>query len=493
MIRRAAVLLAVFLWLGAMFALGLNAQERRATWVVNAVDASQIDSLRAAVAVLGGSSDHPDVVFYRIRGPYKGLRDSLFVYADSNREAPVGRRTAVTGPWKRWVQFVELDGLIEVPRDSTPEGAAPLEAVFWFKDLHGAGLACAMGACGKNVKVGAADTGMDRDHPEFAGRLLYGKGYGGTTIIGGVIDSTDFADNIPGCNGHGTHVESTLGGATMGGAKDATLVFYRVMNTGDGGCLAASSNTTKALLDATRNGVDVMNVSIGHSQSYSMGLALLARKAAGLVTCGASGNDGTGPTIYWPGGDSSAVGAGAVDAAGARAYFSRWGPALDFVGAGVGVLGASPGGGYVTKSGTSMGSPWTCTTIAQLLSTPEFQAMPKNKARVDSAQALLCASAKFKPVGGRDDYMGCGVPDASRAIALMRGGGEVAAPKTDTLTTAAAVTVCKPFVTTWPAWRAVTSTPWITLTSTQDSLCYTTIPALMPPGGGTATIQILRQ
>lgn len=488
-IRRVGIALAVILWLGAMFALGLSAQERQATWIVGAAEVAHVDSLRAAVAVMGGASDRPDPSFYRVRGPYRGLRDSLFVYADSNRDAPVGRRTAVTGPWKRWVRFVELDGLTEVPRDSTPDGAAPLEAASWPQVLHGSDVACTwFGACGQGTTGAGADTGVDRFHPEFAGKLLWGKNVTGATLGGPPVDSLDFSDTVAGCNGHGTHTASSLAGRTVAMARDASLVAYRVFAPNPNGCLSYTSAGTLAILDATRNGLDAINESIGYNSSAAMGSAVTAARNAGMVVCGSNGNTGA-PGVYAPALFADAIASAAVDGVGSRAPFSTTGPETDFGTAGVNVRGALPGGAYGDKSGTSMGSPFTCSLFLQLFSTPEFRAMPRTRAKVDSAQTLMCASAERRPAGGRDSNIGCGTPNVARAIAMMRGGILPAAKLIDTMMTAAAVTVCKAIVWTTP-WKATTNTPWVTLSSTQNEVCYTTIPALMPVGGGAAVVRV---
>lgn len=441
---------ALWLTLGLLLIPSVAEAQADSVWAFSVVPAGMVDSIvqrsqrdTSVTTIRNG----PRMVLWG--APYLKtfrLRDSLRVWCTGRCQ------------WE-WDSVVPVDSLTDAG-----DGALAL----WMHALHGSDSACAMGSCGAGVSVGNADTGADKDHPEFAGRFWYGKNYGGHSGPGPAPDSTDFSDTIAGCNGHGTHVLSSMGGISTGGALAARLVAYRVMNSGNGGCLAYSSASTRALLDATRNGVDVMNISIAHNQSYAMGQALVARKNAGFVTCGSSGNDGSGPTLFWPAGDSSGVGAGAADAGGNRASFSRWGPALDFLGAGVGVWGAVPGG-YAGKSGTSMGSPWTCATFAQVYSTAEFQAMPKTRVKVDSAQSLLCRTATRKPASGRDDYVGCGIPHAARAIADLRGGVWIAG---DTLQVVEGVQEkCFPMVAT----RAFTvhATSGVAWRRDGDSVCLT--------------------
>ena len=62
------------------------------------------------------------------------------------------------------------------------------------------------------------DAGVRKTHSEFGGRAVHGAYT--TTPIG--IASDD-------CNGHGTHVAGTIGGATYGVAKAVRLVAVRVL------------------------------------------------------------------------------------------------------------------------------------------------------------------------------------------------------------------------------------------------------------------------
>src|SRR5829696_8959073 len=70
---------------------------------------------------------------------------------------------------------------------------------------------------GAGVRAYVIDTGIRFGHSDFGGRAVTGY----DAVDGGSADD---------CNGHGTHVASTLGGATYGVAKGVTLVGVRVLN-----------------------------------------------------------------------------------------------------------------------------------------------------------------------------------------------------------------------------------------------------------------------
>ncbi|NIR36338.1 MAG: S8 family serine peptidase, partial [Actinobacteria bacterium] len=73
---------------------------------------------------------------------------------------------------------------------------------------------------GAGVHAYIIDTGMDTDHPEFAGRV--GEGFSST--------GSSFEDD----NGHGTHVAGTVGGSEFGVAKEVTLHAVKVLRNGFG-------------------------------------------------------------------------------------------------------------------------------------------------------------------------------------------------------------------------------------------------------------------
>ena len=76
---------------------------------------------------------------------------------------------------------------------------------------------------GLGVKAYIIDTGIRKTHTEFGGRAIHGY-----TAISDGIGSDD-------CNGHGTHVAGTVGGASYGVAKSVTLVAVRVLDCAGSG------------------------------------------------------------------------------------------------------------------------------------------------------------------------------------------------------------------------------------------------------------------
>src|SRR5919201_5862733 len=76
------------------------------------------------------------------------------------------------------------------------------------------------GGTGSNYTAYVIDTGVRTTHVEFGGRATTGY-----TVPDGAGDID--------CQGHGTHVAGTLGGATYGVAKGVKIVSVRVFGYGN--------------------------------------------------------------------------------------------------------------------------------------------------------------------------------------------------------------------------------------------------------------------
>lgn len=202
-------------------------------------------------------------------------------------------------------------------------------------------------ATGKGVKAYVVDTGIDPAHSEFGGRVVSGYDAVGDGRAG--MD----------CNGHGTHVAGTVGGATSGVAKDVSLVNVRVLDCeGRGtwaGILAGFDWVAK---DAERSGVPaVLNASLGGDRSTAVDAAVEAVADAGVLPVVAAGNDNRDACDVSPAAADGVFTVGASDRQDRETSFSNWGPCLSLYAPGADIVSARLGGGTVSLNGTSMASP----------------------------------------------------------------------------------------------------------------------------------------
>jgi serine protease len=153
----------------------------------------------------------------------------------------------------------------------------------------------ARGARGAGVMIAVIDSGLDRSHPEFAGKIVPGGGDFVGASDGGCPGPEDE-------NGHGTHVSGILGaiaGNGTGGAgvaPDSVIVPQRVADV-DG--VYQDADLVEGLDAAVRSGARVINLSMGSGTSQTLAGPQLAPAveaamdkavAAGIVVVAAAGN-----------------------------------------------------------------------------------------------------------------------------------------------------------------------------------------------------------
>lgn len=205
------------------------------------------------------------------------------------------------------------------------------------------------------IVVGIIDTGIDRTHPFFNGRI-YSNGY---DFSNGDNDSTD--DHY-----HGTHVAGTVVDGTLPNVK---VVGIKVMDSGGFG---DTSDIVNGFEYANIIGCKVANASLRGPKtdsSYQMYSDVINTCTdAGTVYCVASGNDGGNAMNYVPGSVERAFTVAAHNSARQMAYFSNTGPCVDITAPGVNINSCQPGGGYQQLDGTSMATPHVAAACAMVYS-----------------------------------------------------------------------------------------------------------------------------
>ena len=150
------------------------------------------------------------------------------------------------------------------------------------------------------VRVAVIDSGIDRDHPEFAGRIVGGRSFVGTPWY---VDS----------QGHGTFVAGEIAADPFNGVGIAGLAFNAQLLIGkvvrsDG--TVSLQGEVAAIRWAADNGARVINLSLGgvrdpldqRLDSYSPleQAAIDYAYSKGAVVVAAVGNGPQSPTTPWP-------------------------------------------------------------------------------------------------------------------------------------------------------------------------------------------------
>ena len=297
----------------------------------------------AHVAALGGTVDH--VYSAALRG-----------YAASLPQAALAALRADPR-----VVAIEPDGVVRLSAtqspatwglDRTDQRALPLSNTFTYT------------ASGAGVNAYIIDTGIRLSHADFGGRAVTGT----DLIDGGAADD---------CNGHGTHVAGTVGGATYGIAKQVNLIAVRVFGCGSSGAtstIIAGVDWVTAHHAAGQPAV--ANLSLGGGASTAMDTAVRNMINDGVTASIAAGNGNAlgmaqNSCSVSPARVTEALTIGATDSGDNKASFSNYGTCVDFHAPGVSIVSAGIANdtSTATLSGTSMAAPHVAGVAALYLST----------------------------------------------------------------------------------------------------------------------------
>jgi subtilisin family serine protease len=207
----------------------------------------------------------------------------------------------------------------------------------------------------KNTGLGVTayiiDTGIKFDHSEFGLRASFG------------FDA--FNGNGSDANGHGTHVSGTVGGNTMGVAKEISLVAVRVLDASGSGSTSGVAAGIDWAVNNHSNSPAVANMSLGGGASTVIDDAVKRAVSDGIVMCVAAGNSSV-----------EAITVGATTSSDALASYSNYGSIVDILAPGSNITSSWNTSTIATNtiSGTSMATPHV-TGVAALY----LQSYPSSK------------------------------------------------------------------------------------------------------------------
>jgi subtilisin family serine protease len=217
-------------------------------------------------------------------------------------------------------------------------------------------------SAGVGVTAYIIDTGIRFNHVDFGDRAVTGY----DAVDGGSADD---------CNGHGTHVAGTVGGATYGVAKAVALVGVRVLNcSGSGTTSGVIAGVNWATNDHVAGAPAVANMSLGGGASSSLDTAVKNSIADGISYAVAAGNGNPGGVAqdackYSPARVAEAMTISATDRTDVKARWANYGNCVDWFAPGVGITSDWYTSSTATNtiSGTSMATPHTAGVAALYL------------------------------------------------------------------------------------------------------------------------------
>lgn len=287
---------------------------------------------------------------------------------------------------------------------------------------------------GFGTTIAVVDTGVDADHPDFAG-VVRDDGFDifDASTRGRVDDS-----------GHGTHVAGVAAAVVgnsigiAGVSNGAEVLPVRVLDAAGRG---RSSDVARGVLHAAGRGADVINLSLGSPEPSSvLRFAIAHAVRQGAVVVAATGNDTTVP--MHPAVDPWTVAVGSVaETSGSVSSFSGRGDHVDLVAPGERILSTRPGsfnadGGHPEPvhcrvagdrpwcfdDGTSMAAPFVSATAA-MISRAHPTLSPTRLA------AHLRATAEDMGAPRRNAQHGDGLVDPLAALTTAPGPADVCDPQ----------------------------------------------------------------
>ena len=303
----------------------------------------------------------------------------------------------------------------------------------WWHEAQGVTPELELGrrADGGAIRVGVIDSGCG-PHPAL--EHVQDEG----AFIDGEYDRYGGRDS----GTHGTHVCGTIGARGAGSpylgvAPGVDLFSARVFPPESGANQGDIADAIDHMVSV--RSVDLINMSLGSSEpSLIFKDAIDAAFEAGTLCICAAGND-AGPVSY-PARYDKAVAVAAAGMSGVSpldalpalpaderlfgerqlyaADFTNFGPEIDCIGPGVGVIAPVPArfgreAPYVSMNGTSMASPSICAALAVALAhDASYSAMRPSANRARYARMLL--SACCDPAALPEDYQGSGMPNVTR-------------------------------------------------------------------------------
>ncbi|MBR4872478.1 MAG: leucine-rich repeat protein, partial [Clostridia bacterium] len=274
---------------------------------------------------------------------------------------------------------------------------------------------------GWGVTVAVIDTGIDTDHPEFAGRISeYSYNATEDKIVKDWKDESGNYDwsLIEDEQGHGTAVTGVLaasmnGEGIVGIAPSVNIIVIKA-ECDESGTFKRASDLVFGIYYAIERDVQVVNMSFGTYEPYNPFEAATQLAVDSDIVCvAAAGNDGTS-ALSWPAADPNVIGVGALAAdSWELADYSNYGENVDVVAPGT-TYTSLMDGKYGTMNGTSLASPVVAGAIALFMQNNPY-------IMVEDVTEVLYASSYDLGDLGRDWTYGFGALDMNAFLLEDRG------------------------------------------------------------------------
>lgn len=209
-----------------------------------------------------------------------------------------------------------------------------------------------------DVLVAVLDTGIDRDHEDFGGRVVAEVNFSNSPV----------ADDL---HGHGTHIAGIIAadadnGIGIAGVASGSLIINVKVADDMGKCDAAA--IADGILWAVNSGANILNISLSLSEpSEALEEAIAYAWGHGAVIIAAAGNNGNSAPQY-PAYYPNVIAVTATKEDDSRAPLASYGNWVDVAAPGYQIYSTLPGNEYGYKTGTSQAAAYVTGLAAFLYS-----------------------------------------------------------------------------------------------------------------------------
>jgi len=250
--------------------------------------------------------------------------------------------------------------------------------------------------CGKGVRIGMIDAGVDLTHPAFAGVDI-------------AYEAFNRPSREPGPPDHGTAIAALMVGRPAAGKgwggllPGASLTAANMFEINEKGKVVGNARGLLKAVDwmASRK-VPVVNLSIAGPDNKVVRLAFDRARRKGIILVAAAGNWGSATKPAYPAAYRHVIAVTAVNTRRSIYSHANRGRYVDFAAPGVRMWTAAPGGGGKFQSGTSFASPYVAVLTALVIA-------KGGDATPDGLRDLLRTNVVDLGAPGRDDVFGWGL------------------------------------------------------------------------------------
>ncbi len=350
--------------------------------------------------------------YYVLQTPFRvTVEETLFALRrnpDVERISPdyrVSLTVTPNDPYFRPYQYAlhNSGGILDIAPDIQPQmtSGADIKARTAWDETEG----------DESVIIAILDSGVDRDHPELANKVISS----GRDIVNDDFDADDD-------HWHGTHVAGIAAAETDNGEGIAGVSWHSMIlpvkvvdNVGDG----YYSWVIEGMNWAVDNGAKVINLSLGGDvDDYALEQACKYAFDNGVLVVASSGNDG-GSVLYPAAYDNYVLAVTATDYDDKITDFSNIGPQVDVGAPGVYILAPVPEETvdpgflpYLFASGTSQAAPHVAGFGALIMSLKPWLSIRDVMNIIRYTADDVNASERQ----GKDDYLGYGRINMERAL-----------------------------------------------------------------------------